>query len=200
MIKPRLPQKGTLDKSQPRDNFQTPNYATELLVPFIPKKIEWVWECACGYNKITNVLKKHGYLVLSSDIVWEKNGEVLDHVTPFNFLTDGRSDVYKPSPYAIITNPPYSLKRQFFNRCLQYDLPFALLISGDYSLWTIDAIRKYGCEKIIPDHRIDYITPTGLSGKSGHTSYFHSYWLTRDFNLGKTETFVTLTKEMKENI
>lgn len=92
------------------------------------------------------------------------------------------------------------MKRKFFKKCIEYDLPFALLISADYSLWTINAIRKYGCEKLIPDHRIDFITPTGKSGATGNTSYFHSLWLTRYFDLGKSETFVDLTKEMKENI
>jgi len=193
MIKPRLPQKGIVDKAQPRDNFQTPNYATDIIASKIPESIDYIWECASGQGKIANRLRWHGFNVLASDILENPP----DRTTYTNFLIDKRTDV---KGYAIITNPPYSLKKQFFAKCIEYDLPFALLISGDYSLWTIDAVRKYGCEKIIPDHRIDYITPTGLSGESGHTSYFHSYWLTRYFYLGQTETFVTLTKEMKKNI
>lgn len=188
MIRQRLPQKETLDKNQPRDLFQTPNYATELLIPFIPKNIEAIWECACGDYKISNVLDKY-YKVLCTDI---KLGQ--------NFLESNFDFMNKKEFWAIITNPPYSLKRKFFKRCIDYNVPFALLISADYSLWTIDAVRKYGCEKLIPDHRIDFITPTGKSGATGQTSYFHSYWLTRYFNLDKTETFVELTKKMKQNI
>jgi hypothetical protein len=191
MIRQRLPQKETLDKAQPRDNFLTPNYATELLGPFIPKNVHMIWECAAGTGKIAKVLREHNYHVLATDI----NGNFGKSV---NFLTDKPDIGWEPD--CIITNPPYSIKRKWFIKCIEYDLPFALLISGDYSLWTIDAIRKYNCEKIIPDHRIDYITPTGLDGSSGHTSYFHSYWLTRFFGLGRTETFVELTKSMKENI
>lgn len=189
MIRQRLPQKGTLDKAQPRDMFQTPNYAVDLLVPFIPKNINWIWECAYGQGKLADRLDYHGYSVYGTDILTGQNF-LLDSF----YFENGIEDV------AIITNPPYSLKRKFFERCLWFNLPFALLISGDYSLWTIDAIRKHGCEKIIPSRRIDFITPTGLSGASGHTSYFHSYWLTYKFNLGKSETFVELTKKMKENI
>ena len=191
MIKQRLPQKGTLDHFQPRDLFQTPNYAVDLLVPFIPKNIDRIWEPAAGEKKISNRLEHYGFRVSSTDI------RVSTNVFYHNFLVDPCDPLVAQ---AIVTNPPYSLKIKFFKKCIEFDLPFALLISGDYSFWTIDAVRKYGCEKIVPDHRIDYITPTGLSGASGHSSYFHSYWMTRYFGLGRSETFVELTKEMKKNI
>jgi hypothetical protein len=203
MIKQRLPQKGTPDKAQPRDLFSTPNYAVDILIPFIPNNILQIWECAAGDGKISIELEtcsKH-YTVISTDI--RGKSFTFPSVYYNNFLTDPKPEIfdfYGFDNIAIITNPPYSLKRQFFNKCIEYDIPFALLISGDYSLWTIDAIRKYGCEKLVPDHRINYITPTGLSEATGHTSYFHSYWLTRYFNLGKSEMFVELTNEMKRNI
>lgn len=190
MIKQRLPQKATLDKSQPRDCFQTPRYATELLVPFI--LYGNIWECAAGEGRMAAVLREHFSSVKESDI----NPRL--GIEKINFLYD--DSPYDNFAFIIITNPPYSAKRQFFQKCLEYGVPFALLISGDYSLWTIDAVRKYGCEKIVPDHRINFITPTGLSEATGHLSYFHSYWLTRYFGLGKSETFVELTKEMRKNI
>jgi len=200
LIRQRLPQKETLDKSQPRDLFQTPDYAIDLLIPFIPNNINNIWECAMGEGKIAKRLASKKYEVYCSDIRPSEKYWNSEH----NFLTDQPFEItrwitYEES-FCIITNPPYSLKRKFFKKCIEYGVPFALLISADYSLWTIDAIRKYGCEKIIPDHRIDFITPTGKSGATGHTSYFHSLWLTRYFNLEKTETFVELTKEMKQNI
>lgn len=197
MIKQRLPQKATQDKSQPRDLFQTPNYATELLVPFIPQT-DYVWECACGEGKIVGVLEKTGYKVDKSDL------RELPNVKKCNFLCDNPLEhVFLEhtfcSKITIITNPPYSLKRQFFKRCIEYDLPFALLISSDWSGFLID-LFKMGCQAIIPTRRIDYITPTGLSGASGHFSYFHSYWMTRYFNLNEQLTFVDLKIKDKENI
>ena len=68
MIRQRLPQKEILGKSQPRDLFQTPNYATDLLVSFIPKNINRIWECACGERKIADRLEYHGYNAFASDI------------------------------------------------------------------------------------------------------------------------------------
>lgn len=175
-----------------RDLFQTPNYAVDLIAPFIPKGITTIWECATGEGKIANRLRDYfGYDVLESDI----RGDVFHS----NFLLDGipfELDMYHT---AIITNPPFSLKREFYKRCDTIGLPFALLIPTDYCGWIIDAIMT-GAEKIIPTRRIDYVTPTGLSGATGNTANFHSMWFTKRFGLGKSETFVELTKEMKENI
>ena len=181
--KPKNPQ-----KAGGRDLFQTPNYATDLLIPYLsdlnPQRI---WECAVGKGKIAERLMHHGFSVFGTDISYPK---------PFNFLTD----LYTNPLDCIVTNPPFSLKRKFYEKCKEYGVPFALLIPADYSGWIIDAIRKDGAEKIIPTRRIDYITPTGLSGASGHTAYYHSMWLTLGFSLGRTETFVELTNKMKENI
>jgi hypothetical protein len=193
--KPKHTQKSLPDEIQGRDLFQTPNYATELLIPFIPKNVTHIWECAAGNCKITNVLKKHGYTVMSTDIksdIW---------VNYYNFITDVmKSEIIGDKNWMIITNPPFSLKKKFYDRCYEYNIPFGLLIPADYSAWIINSIRYEKCEKIIPDRRIDFITPTGLSGASGHTAYYHSMWLTSGFGLGKSETFVELTKEMKQNI
>lgn len=194
MAKSRVPQPETPEESQPRDLFQTPQYAVDLLIPFIPKRITKVWECAAGERRMANRLVNHGYDVWATDI-----RENLDGVDVFNFMTE--MTIPNKNNTAIITNPPYSLKRKFFEKCLEeYHIPFALLISGDYSMWTINAVWKQDCEKIIPNRRIDYITPTGKSGATGNTSYFHTYWMTWGFGLGRTETFVDLTKEMKANI
>lgn len=182
------PQPQTPTEPQGRDLFQTPNYAVDLLAPFIPKDIKRVWECACGTGKITSRLFHHGYHVFSTDI--------RDRVSA-NFLTWDAKDMHIYFD-CIITNPPFSLAKKFYKRCMEYDVPFALLIQANYKQWLIDAVMEDGCEKIIPYRRIDYITPTGLSGATGQTSDFHSLWLTRGFNLGGSETYVDLSIEEKE--
>jgi hypothetical protein len=182
----------TPNEVQGRDLFQTPNYAIDLLIPYIPKHVNRVWECAYGNGKISSFLRKHGYIVYETDL----NSKLLSN--NINFLT--QTDLlFNPKNNCIITNPPFSLKRKFYEKCLYYGVPFALLISADYSGWVIEAIRN-GAEKLIPTRRIDYITPTGLSGATGNTSDFHSMWLTYGFNLGRTETFVELSLEDKKNI
>jgi hypothetical protein len=197
-IKPVTVAPKTPNVPQGRDTFQTPNYATDLLIPFIPKKITHIWECAAGEGKIVNVLKSHEYNVVYSDIRGEG---IANH----NFLGDSYNagllwfiDSYKDS-MAIITNPPFSVKEEFIEKAFFYKVPFAFLINADYSGKQIDWINR-GCEKIIPNRRIDYITPTGRNGKTS-SSQFHSMWLTYGFNLGRTEIFVELSlKDKKENI
>lgn len=188
------PQPQTPTEPQGRDLFQTPNYAVDLLIPFIPKHIIHIWECAAGEGKLGKRLMFHRYGVTFTDI----RKAICSY---FNFLTDTHSEAYvdyMKRGTAIITNPPFSLNKQFYKKCVEYDLPFALLINATYKQWIIDAVMEDGCEKIIPYRRIDYITPTGLSGATGQTADFHSLWLTRGFNIGGSETYVDLSLEQKE--
>ncbi len=193
--KPKKNQQALPDEIQGRDLFSTPNYATKLLIPFIPKNITHVWECAAGGLKISKVLKAAGYKVLSTDIKTDVDG-----ITYYNFVHDIlRTDILNKNNYVIITNPPYSLKKQFINTAIEYNVPFAFLIPFDMSGFMVECF-KLGMQGIVPSRRINYITPTGLSEKSGHTSYYHSFWFTWKFELKDQLTFVDLTNEMREDI
>lgn len=187
----KIPQTETPNKVSERDLFQTPNYAVDLLIPFIPKYINYIWECAVGEWKLANRLIHWGYRVDGSDIR-STNPETIVSNFLFDWLGTHRKNTM------IITNPPFSLKSKFYTRCREFDIPFALLIPADYSGWMIKALQE-GAEKLIPTRRIDYITPTGLSGASS-SSAFHSLWLTWGLHLGKSETFVNLSIENKKNI
>lgn len=191
MSKPKKPQKQTPDKLQGRDFFQTPNYAVDLLVPYIPKRVKTVWECAAGKGKIVQRLEFNLYGVLSSDLVFNSD---LDR--QMNFLNETLDDLYLID--AIITNPPFSLKIKFYKKCLTYGKPFALLIPSDLAQWNLDAVRKDGAQWLIPIRRIDYITPRGLMGKDSQ-SQFHSGWLTWGFNLPDKMTVVDLPLNVKQN-
>ena len=186
-VKPKRTQPQIPTERQGRDFFQTPNYATNLLIPFIPKDIVSVWEVAYGAGKISGQLRNSGYTVFESDIQSDDPNKV------FNFLSDIKS---VPEKISIITNPPFSLKEKFYLKCLEYGVPFALLIPADYSGWVIRALQN-GSEKVIPTRRIDYLTPSG----KGSGAQFHSLWLCHGFNIGKSETFVELSiKQKKEEI
>lgn len=163
-----------------RDDFRTPYYATEILIPYIPK-CSFVWECASGEGHITRVLLNHGFRVFESDI--------LHHENKIDFIKETVD--FEIKDFVIITNPPYSLKKEFIYKALDYNVPFAFLISADYSQWLIDVLEKDGVKRITPKKRINFITP---HRKLGTTSYFHSYWLTRYFNLpeDRQEIFVDI--------
>jgi hypothetical protein len=180
--KPKLNQPKLPVEVQIRDFFQTPNYATELLIPFIPERIRAILEPACGNMKIVNILRAHNYYVVAHDLLQGHNFLTSNHIIPGG----------------IITNPPFSLKKEFYDKCVEYNVPFALLIPFDMCYWMAEAFRT-GCQGIVPNRRIDYITPTGLNGKDSH-SQFHSFWLTKGFDLPQQLTIVDLSLEMKGNI
>lgn len=199
------------DVAQGRDTFETPDYASKLLIPFIPKKIRNVWECAAGGGKIVRVLEDN-FDVYSSDI---RPSPFVEKVS--NFVTD-ESAFALDDTWAIITNPPFSIKDLFIERAFEYGVPFAFLINADYSQQTINWLRR-GCQKIVPTSRIAYITPNIVErvNKGEGTSYetkdeipspllykyssaqFHSMWLTWGFDLGESEIFVDLSVEQRKN-
>lgn len=150
--KPKTPQKKDLVGLSGRDQFQTPNYATDILVPFLRVlKLAGgesfrIWECAAGLGKIVNRLQFWGFDVFGTDLS-----------ESVNFLTDDPSQKFD----CIVTNTPFSLKKEFYETCVTWGVPFALLIPADYSGWVIQATRD-GAEKIIPTRRIDFVTPNVL--------------------------------------
>lgn len=181
MKKPKNPQKENSSEGQERDFFQTPNYATDLLLPYVPKGA--LWSPAAGEGKISNRFQD-GRPIFQTDIV-----------TGFNFL----EDVPKFHFDLIVENPPFSLKRKFYERCIYYNVPFALLLPVDFCGWILRAMKDDGVEWLIPTRRIDYITPTGKSGSASSAQY-HSGWLTKGFNLPKQITVVELSNQEKANV
>ena len=152
--RPRNPQAERETAVDGRDTFQTPNYAVDLLVPFLDKvrgdrEDFVVWECAAGLGKIVRRLEHKEFTVVATDLQYSPSVNFLRYDPPFHFD-------------CIVTNVPFSIKRRFYQRCVELDKPFALLMPADYSQWVIDAVRK-GAEKIVPTRRIDYITPNVLN-------------------------------------
>lgn len=194
-------QNKTPEVAQGRDMFQTPNYATQLLVPHL-FPFALIWEPAAGMGKIRHTLEASGFPVWASDIRFDPE---YTH-EQFNFITQDKEGDWIYGIDYIITNPPFSLKRAFYEKCMYYwdkfNIPFALLIPADYSGWVIKACRT-GAVKFIPTRRIDYITPSGLDGSTGiHTANFHSMWLTKGVFPpdNRTEIYVELSIEDKKNI
>lgn len=199
-------------KADGRDLFQTPHYATRLLLPFL-KPYTTVWEPAVGAGRMLEVLE-------TQHAVWGSDVSVPDPETlhpgdyefeKWDFLERTKNDVWMQQIQYIVTNPPFSKKLKFYQKCMYYyrqcGTPFALLIPADYSGWLIKAVRDDGCVKLIPTKRINYITPSGLDEKGGHTANFHSMWLTQgiplrgDWDIFKpTEVYMELTKEMQEDV
>jgi len=160
------------------DNFQTPKEALNILLPYLDKNWQ-IWECAWGQGNLYRFLKEEGFNVLGTD----KNGEYGHRL---DFLIDTMSFPFD----CIITNPPYSLKTEFLQRCYEIDKPFALLMP----LTALEGKKrgklyfKYGIELVIPNKRINFETPSG----KGSGSWFQVAWFCWKLNLPKQLNFVEL--------
>lgn len=94
------------------DNCQTPPYALDPMLPYVLGK-GFIWECAAGEGQLARYIATQ-QSVNSTDI--KQGYDFLTHDLPF-YAWD-----------LIVTNPPYSLKYKWIDRCYDLGKPFALLI------------------------------------------------------------------------
>lgn len=69
-----------------------------------------VWECACGEGHLSKVLEKHGFEVISTDLIYRGFGDP----EPLDFLKDTLENFEGD----IITNPPYKYALEFIKQAL----------------------------------------------------------------------------------
>lgn len=148
------------------DDFQSPKWIIEPLLPYLPK--HWtVWEPACGTGMLVESFQEHGYKVKWSDI-----------------NRDPREDYFTFSPKSfdvIVTNGPYSIKTRWIERTLEFDKPFALLLplAALSTLKRQALYKKFLLQVMVLDHRIDFVTPSG----EGTGAWMDTAWYTRGLNL-----------------
>lgn len=140
------------------DELYTPDYAIMPLLKYIPKGLI-IWECTdYGHSNITKVLKSGGYKVITT------------HKNNFDFLRDKPNFEFD----MIITNPPYSLKDEFIQKCYEYKKPFCLLLP----LTSLEGIkrgkmyRKYGIDLLVFDRRCNFIYDDSKKSNWFNTSWF----------------------------
>lgn len=128
------------DVESERDDYNfcpTPSAVTEALLEVEDFGSE-VWEPACGDGAISEVLIKHGYEVVSSDIVDRGYGEVEDF-----FESDRTAE-------SVVTNPDYDYSEEFVRTALERAtykvamlLPLGFLTSkGRYELLTGSPLKR----------------------------------------------------------
>lgn len=126
------------------DGCQTPPYALEPLYPYLDRGR--IWEPARGQGFMAAALEGAGYEVISSDIQTGQNFFYFEPRVIWDIL---------------LSNPPYSIKYQWVERCYALDKPFALLIPldalGTQSLQT--PMKKYGAEILLLNQRVDFKMP-----------------------------------------
>lgn len=173
--------KPVLMKVSKFDKFQTPDRALDYLCPFIPKDMT-IWEPACGKGNIVRGLDKRGYKVFGSDIE-RQTGDI--DVEIGDFLTQETTRPYD----VLVTNPPFSIKTAFLQRCYDLKKPFALLLPLTVfdSIKRRMAMREHGVQMIVPDERFSFETPNHeenvATGKKTGGAWFCTGWICWGLNL-----------------
>jgi len=136
--------------SDPRDRCYTPAYALDPLLPYLPAGL--VWEPAAGAGHLVRALESAGHAVYASEIA---DGQ--------NFFTHT-----PPVPWTVqITNPPFSSKYHWIERCYALGKPWALLLPLEtLGAWSAQRLfRAYGVELLVLSKRVNFYMPNmGLSG------------------------------------
>ena len=154
------------------DEMYTPEYALYPLLPYVNKRMR-IWECAWGTGTLAFHLQKKGYRVVGD--------------SELDFLTETFVEEWD----AIITNPPYSKKDEFLERAYSLGKPFAYLLP----LTALEGIRRgklyseHGLQLIVPNRRVNFITPNG-----GSSSWFATAWFTWKLYLPQDLMFVELER------
>lgn len=144
------------------DEIYTPKYGINPLLPYLNK--EWViWESAWGSGMLAKHFQEEGFKVMA---------------TPFDYNIE-------------ITNPPYSDKEGFLKRAYERGKPFAFLmpLTALEGKKRGELYKRYGIQIIIPNKRINFITPSG----NGSGSWFATAWFTWGLDLPKDLMFVEAT-------
>lgn len=154
------------------DNFYTPEIAIKPLLEYINK--DWkIWECCSGTGNIVKYFKDNGFNIFGTD---------LD--TGDDFLQSNKNDFD-----CIITNPPFSLKDKFLDKCFSYQKPFAMLLplTALEGQFRQSLYRKNNIKIILFNKRINY-----QGHKNKNSCWFASIWITYKIPLLKQLTFVEL--------
>lgn len=159
-MKPKINRAADSAVSQGYDRCQTPAYALDPLLPYLP--LHWiVWEPAAGEGNIVRTLRDKGYGVAASEL---QEGQDFFHYEP-------------PMWQAIVTNPPYSIKYEWLAHCYALGMPFALLVPVE----TIGAkaaqrlMECHGAEILLLDKRVNFKMPN--KGWEGSAAQFPVLWL-----------------------
>lgn len=139
------------------DDYMTPKSAWESILPYIPSD-KIVWEAFYGNGMSGKYLKELGLQVIHEHI---------------DFFEHDLGDL-------VVSNPPFSLKKEVLTRLVALDKPFILLMPAATILTTYAReLLGNSLQIIIPRKRIQfYKLESGqltLNGKCNFDCYYYCY-------------------------
>ena len=135
-----------LYSSGDNDECYTPPYGVQPILKYIPKDVK-VW---CQFDKAESEFVKQ----ISQT-----------HSVEYSHIDEGK-DFFTYEPYhwdVMISNPPFTNKRKFFERALSFRKPFALIMTNT---WLNDSAPKQlfmndDLQLLMFDSRMKFISPDG---------------------------------------
>jgi len=148
-----------------RDLYETPEWATDALVPHL-RQLGAIWEPAAASGKMVRVLERTGSYVLGSDI--DDGCNFLESGLPVESQWD-----------AIITNPPYVHATEFISHAICLMAPrglVAMLLRTDFDHARTRARLFSDCtvfaKKIVLTKRIQW-----FDDSTGSPSFNHAWFI-----------------------
>ena len=155
------------------NDMYTPPEAMDYITKFLDKNLIY-WESCYGKGHMADELINRGFNVVGRSEI------------------DCLVDEPKHKWDFLITNPPFNGNKKFIKRAIELKKPFAFLIRLEH-LGGVEAFRllkDLDFKLIIPEKRINYITPKMIAGEKVGGSSFHSIWLTNGLNLPKQINYI----------
>ena len=125
------------------DFYATNPHALEIAMPIFKDILhENVWECACGQGHLSEVLKKNGYSVKSTDLIDRGYGTVEDFLKCEKVFNGD-----------ILTNPPFKLAEQFVAKS------FELIEEGNYAIFflKVQFLESKSRKKMFEKYPLKYL-------------------------------------------
>lgn len=132
-----------------------------------------IWECACGEGHLSNVLKKEGFDVLSTDLIDRGYGDGIVDFLKYDSNYDGD----------ILTNPPYKYAKEFVEKAISL-IPIGNYVVMFLKIQFLESKNRYELFKKYPpkyvyvhsDRQTCYINGDMSEKKSSASCYCWFVW------------------------
>ena len=169
-----------LGLSKRNDEYYTPAYAVKALLPYIKEK-STIW---CPFDKqwseFVRILTEHNHKVIFSHI---DEGKDFFHYEP------------QESYDYIISNPPFSKKREILQRLNTLNKPYAMLLPINLLNDNYSNVLDSSLELIIFDRRMEF---KGRNINGNHISFKTIYFCKNFLNLPHSIVFAPLNRNKED--
>lgn len=155
------------------NDMYTPPEAMDYIIPYLDKSLLY-WEACYGKGHMADELYFRGFDVVGNEYI--------------DCLEDEPMEVWD----FLITNPPFNGIRKFIRRFIELGKPFATLARIEHlgGVEICNILKDVDFKIIIPEKRINYITPKMLQGIKVGGASFHSIWITYGIELPRQINYV----------